>query len=85
MGSSDLRDSSNELLLIMGAGRSASVVSRKSIGFNLHPVRFSCCQLFGMAAGEDGEKEAAFRKLLSMLTMSTVRGHVYGKGGMWAW
>ena len=66
----------------MGAERSASVVSRKSIGLNVHPVRFSCGQLFGMATGEDGEKQAAFRKLHSMLTMSTVQGHVYSEGGM---
>jgi len=65
----------------MGAERSCSVVSRKSIGLNLHPVRFSCGQLFGMTAGKDGEKQAAFRKLHSMLTMSTVHGHVYGGRG----
>lgn len=83
--SSDLRDSSNELLLIMGAERNVSVVSRKSIGLNLHPVRFSCSQLFGMASGEDEEKQAAFSKLHSMLTMSTVHGRVYSEGRMWAW
>lgn len=65
----------------MGAERSAPAVSRKSIGLNLHPMRFSWGQLFGMAAGEDGEKQAAFRKLHSMLTMSTVHGHVHSEGG----
>lgn len=44
-------------------------------------MRFSWGQLFGMAAGEDGEKQAAFRKLHSMLTMSTVHGRVRSEGG----
>lgn len=69
----------------MEAERSASVVSSKSIGLNVHPVRFSCGQLFGMAAGEDGEKQTTFRKLCSVLTLSTVRRRVYSAVGMWAW
>lgn len=50
--SSDLRNANNELLLIMWTERRTSAVSRKSLGLNLHPVRFSCGQLFEMAAGE---------------------------------
>lgn len=69
----------------MGAERSVSDVSRKSMGLSLHPVRFSCGQLLGIATGEDGEKEAAFRKLHSVLTMSPVRGHVHSEEGIWAW
>lgn len=69
----------------MGAERSASVVSRKITGLNLHLVRLSCGQLFGMAAGEDGEKQTTFRKLCSMLTMSTVHRRFYSAVGMWAW
>lgn len=66
----------------MGAERSASSVSRKSIAVNLHPVRFSCGQLFGMAAGEDGENQETFRKLRSMPTKSIVHGYVWrGRGG----
>lgn len=59
----------------MGAERSPSVISRKSTSLNLHPVRFSYSQLFGMAPGEDGEEEASFRKLHGVLTMDmfTVR------------
>lgn len=83
--SSDLRNANNELLLIMWTERRTSAVSRKSLGLNLHPVRFSCGQLFEMAAGEDREKQAVFRQLRSMLTMSTAHGYVYSEGENVGW
>lgn len=69
----------------MGPERSPSVTSRKGTSLNLHPVIFSCSQLFGMAPGEDGEKEASLRKLHGILIMSPVHGHVHREEGVWAW